>query len=51
MVGTVSFFDGFVLLKASIIQIHLLPEWQLWGTFVSCINSRWPSLQFDEIEN
>ena len=28
MVGTVSFFDGFVLPKASRIQIHLLPDWQ-----------------------
>ena len=38
-------FDGFVLLKASRIQIHLLPEWQLWGTFLICINPRWPSLK------
>ena len=39
MVGTVSFFDGFVLLKASRSQIHLLPEWQLWGFFFICVMS------------
>ena len=50
MVGTVSFFDGFVLLKASRIQIHLLPEWQLWGTFLICINPRWPSLKLYKIK-
>ena len=43
MVGAVSFFDGFVLLKAFRSQIHLLPEWQLWGFFLICTNPRWPS--------
>ena len=50
MVGrpAISFFDGFVLLNVFRFQIHLLPEWQVWGTFQICINPIWPSVKFDD---
>ena len=30
---------------------NLFTEWQLWGTFLICINPRWPSLKLYEIKN
>ena len=50
MIGmpTISFFDGFVLLKVFRLQIHLLPEWKHWGTFQMYINLIWPSVKFDD---
>ena len=40
-VGTIRFFDDFVLVRCCRYQIQLLPVWQLWEEFVNRINPKW----------
>ena len=49
IVGTIRFFDDFVLVRCCRYQIQLLPVWQLWGESVNRINPKWPQLKLGQI--